>query len=844
MMSNLTNLPPGAIELPDGIVLPTGEMIPKASFFRKTESRFVHLIDQIAKSKPGVHSKFYIDGKKATFADIPDTLPNEIKSKLENSGIKKLYAHQRHSYDSLYQSNKDLFLMLPTAGGKSLSFLLPILSELSKDKNKTALFLFPTKALANDQIATMKKYTQINIEILTGDTSSKHKRENTFVHGTVPQIVVATPEAINMALPREEWSLFQLFVSNLCFTVLDEAHLMDGAFGGNIIELFNRIRIKKIKSYSGTPMRLILASATCGNPDQLMATCSDNYTMLTESSASSADKEFVIMNPGSGYKRSVIKLTQLVLKYGFKTIVFMNSIAAIKALETELKDRLGADYEQVDSYYSSIHHQEKLDIEQRFRAGKINVLLATAALEVGVDISGVDCVVLTGSGTTGSFLQRIGRCGRGDQSGLVIYVPSEHSILDKFTCEHFEAIHYQDGAEPVITNHGYPTTVATSMLASMIESDGLTKELIERFWGDMGIRILSNMLNTRNQKYSNGMVVQYGNEYYAHPSWGRTPHVQIASRFRGSRTENRATYGLYVDGYLDESNISTDRLIRDFAPKSLYHSRNNGIVEITNINHKYNRIYGRPVQDSDEKKGVNPVVKTHVNLGSSLAKEPILLQGLGKPQLDLVNLTIVDSLFGVNPILSTRIEYVCEKHGCPNKMKPMLKPKCGGCGNVHTYRKEVIDEGDIIKLSPNEQIANRLNTVGLVLTPGASVSPKYYMQWNTIWNLFKKAFISMHIGQFSPSSVNIYFDMATKSVILYDDQSSGNGCTRNIYEILRHESHKFFSKLMSIVQLCECDAGCHKCLYGKHTNMYTDYDGAMVLLKSLTTKTLGAKDHE
>ena len=384
----------------------------------------------------------------AQFADYPSSVSPDLIQKYQERGIKKLYSHQAAAIDAILQ-NKNVVVVTPTASGKTLCYNIPVLNELIKNPEARALYLFPTKALSQDQLNELHDISSAldrNIKTYTfdGDTpASARKAIRTAGH-----IVVTNPDMLHQGIMPHHTKWIKLF-ENLKYIVIDEVHQYRGVFGSHLANILRRL--KRICSFYGSTPQFICCSATIGNPKELTEKIlNKEVELINNNGAPRGEKHFILYNPPVvnaelGIRRSVVnesqKLAAKFLNSNIQTIVFARSRLRVEILVTYLKE-LMKKYKKspklVRGYRGGYLPLERRNIEKGLRSGEILGVVSTNALELGIDIGQLSVCVMAGyPGTIISSWQQAGRAGRRAETSVAILVASSAPI-DQFIINHPE----------------------------------------------------------------------------------------------------------------------------------------------------------------------------------------------------------------------------------------------------------------------------------------------------------------------------------------------------------------------------------------------------------------------
>ncbi|MFD0739751.1 DEAD/DEAH box helicase [Lysobacter koreensis] len=386
-----------------------------------------------------------IPGREGLYAPIPDDVPENLKAALRARGIDRLYRHQAQAWDAA-QRGEHVAIVTPTASGKSLCYTLPVVAAAMTSRAK-ALYLFPTKALAQDQVAELLELNragELGVKAFTfdGDTPGD-ARQAIRLNG---DIVVSNPDMLHQAILPHHTKWAQFF-ENLRYVVIDEIHTYRGVFGSHVTNVLRRL--KRICAFYGVRPQFILCSATIGNPrEHAQALIEDAVHAITESGAPTGDKHVLLWNPpvvnaDLGLRASARsqsnRIARIAIKSGLKTLVFAQSRLMVEVLTKYLKDVFDHDPRKparIRAYRGGYLPTERRAAERDMRDGRIDGIISTSALELGVDIGSLDVVVLNGyPGTVAATWQRFGRAGRRQKPSLGVLVANSQP-LDQYVVRH------------------------------------------------------------------------------------------------------------------------------------------------------------------------------------------------------------------------------------------------------------------------------------------------------------------------------------------------------------------------------------------------------------------------
>jgi DEAD/DEAH box helicase domain-containing protein len=370
----------------------------------------------------------------AQYAPLPGDLDARLIEALRGRGVARLYTHQAAAWESV-QAGRHTVIVTPTASGKTLCYNLPVLQAALHDQAK-ALYLFPTKALAQDQVAELLALNaagELGVRAFTfdGDTPGDARK----AVRTRGDIVVTNPDMLHQGILPHHTKWAQFFES-LRFVVIDEMHSYRGVFGSHVANVLRRL--KRICRFYGADPLFILCSATIANPAELAGALIDaDVHAITDSGAPQGAKHLLlwnppVVNPDLGIRASArsqtTRIARQAVKRGLKSIVFAQSRLMVEVLTKYLKDAFDRDPRhpaRVAAYRGGYLPSERRAMEKQLRAGAIDCVVSTSALELGVDIGALDVCVLNGyPGTIAGTWQRLGRAGRRQRTALGVLVAS------------------------------------------------------------------------------------------------------------------------------------------------------------------------------------------------------------------------------------------------------------------------------------------------------------------------------------------------------------------------------------------------------------------------------------
>jgi len=412
-----------------------------------------------------------IPAREAKFRPIPGWVTSDLSEAYQAKGIQELYSHQAATAE-LVRDGKNVVVVTPTASGKTLCYNLPVLNEVLENPDTRALYVFPTKALAQDQLAELQDLGRrlddsFGVFTYDGDTPSD-ARKAIRERG---HIVLTNPDMLHTGILPHHTKWMRLF-ENLRYIVLDELHTYHGVFGSHLANVLRRLK-RVAKFYSSDP-QFVCCSATIANPGELASQLIEkDVEVVEENGAPAGEKLFVFYNPpmvnrNLGIRRSytneATRVAKEILGRKLQTIVFANSRLHTEVILTYLQQAnppKPGQPEPIRGYRGGYLPGERREIERGLRDGRILGVVATNALELGIDVGSLDACVMAGyPGTIASTWQRAGRAGRRTGSSCAVFVASS-APLDQFIVQHPdyffgsspEHAHIQPDNLEILVNH-------------------------------------------------------------------------------------------------------------------------------------------------------------------------------------------------------------------------------------------------------------------------------------------------------------------------------------------------------------------------------------------------------
>jgi DEAD/DEAH box helicase domain-containing protein len=379
-----------------------------------------------------------VPARDAILAPLPEGLHPRVRETLASQGVDALYAHQAEAWEAAARG-EHFVVTTGTASGKTLAFNLPVLDALAREPKQRALYLYPTKALAQDQLRALGSFRlpKLRAAIYDGDTAADRR----WQVRKWANLILSNPDMLHVGvLPHHDrWGDV---LTNLAYVIVDEAHVYRGVFGSHVANVLRRLR--RLARVYGADPQFLLASATIANPGELATRLLGvETTVIGDDAAPRAERTVALWNPPLtdeelGLRASALgeasKLMADLVERGLRTLCFAKSRRAAELIHRFTADRLGDD-SQLSPYRAGYTPQQRREIERRLLEGELLGVSATNALELGIDVGLLDCVISVGfPGTVASLRQQWGRAGRRGH-GLAVLVASEDALDQYFMRE-------------------------------------------------------------------------------------------------------------------------------------------------------------------------------------------------------------------------------------------------------------------------------------------------------------------------------------------------------------------------------------------------------------------------
>lgn len=518
----------------------------------RSVSEYIHALLDAKGLGHHVAAHHYEKGRSPSQVAIERVVANQLQPLLSALGIQMLYGHQVKAIKSI-RRGRHTVVATPTASGKSLVYNLSLFEMLAKDPWARGIYIFPLKALAQDQYKGFSQWAQAadpiraTAEIYDGDTSA-YKRKK--IRQSPPNVIMTNPEMIHLALlpHHHQWSEF---FRHLKLVVIDEVHTYRGLLGSHMAQVIHRLR--RVCANYGSDPTFVFTSATVANPDELAhQLCGMPVTTVQENEASKGGRHLVLMDGSDGPAQTAIMLLKAAMARQLRTIVYTQSRKLAELITIWVQQASGRWADKVSVYRAGLLPQERRLIEQRLQSGDLLAVVSTSALELGIDIGDLDICILMGyPGSMIATWQRSGRVGRkGQEAGVVLI--GGNDALDQYFLSQPEAF-FKGRAESAVINPFNPVVQMPHLVCAAAELPITIKEQ-ERLHHKIAKCI-------EHLEQSGELLRTYdGQTLY---SKAHRPHRKVDLRSAGQR------YAI-IAGDLVIGELNAVRLYRDGHPGAVY----------------------------------------------------------------------------------------------------------------------------------------------------------------------------------------------------------------------------------------------------------------------------------
>ncbi|AEI14803.1 Protein of unknown function DUF1998 [Flexistipes sinusarabici DSM 4947] len=695
-----------------------------------------------------------------------------LHSALEKFGIKSLYSHQADAYQAI-KSGRDTLITTPAASGKTLCYNLPIMEDMINNPSVKALYLFPIKALGYDQKKAFETLAEqiplgekLTAEIVDGDTGKQNRRK---ILKTPPNVIISNLDIIHYSmLPGiSEW---RNFLDNLKYVVIDEIHTYKGIFGTQAYNLLQRF-LRLVPN-----VQFVCASATIGNPVDLV----ENFTgrkfyHINKNGAERGKKNVLIFNPDIPESALAQYLLKINLDSGVKTICFTKSRKQTEKIYAKLVAGDPSRKNVVSSYRAGFLPEERRKIEQAFHKDTLKAVVATSAIEMGIDVGGVDSTILVGyPGSLMSLWQRAGRSGRSSKDSLICLITSKDA-LDQYYAKNPEEL-FTDKYE-VVTIDRENTNINSKHILCAANEKPVGKN--ERYYDIMKNDI--EKLASEGRLFTDKDGLKY-------VSLERYPHKNVDFRMAGD------TYTLVCNGIVIGTN-SGRRLYTEHFENAVYLHRGDYFI-VKRVDHNKKEIY------------LDPFRGNYYTMPKINKETMILSKEMDSDDKNIhagfCNLQVSEQLTGYDKISGK----TGEKLQTIDLEKEPVQFETKGFYLIVTEKaREKVEE-------------NNFNFMGSI----------HALEHSLI--AMAPSFVLCDRSDIAGISYPLHPQLESSAVFIYDSYAGGAGICSRVFEIIR----PLLERTLKMIKSCDCEEGCPSCIYSPKCgsgNYPLDKKGAEFLIEHL-----------
>lgn len=716
-------------------------------------------------------------------------LNEKLSDAIKGLGIARFWSHQVEAID-LIRQGENVVVMTPTASGKSLIYNIPVIESIIDAPDTKALYIFPLKGLEQDQVKNLnrlfsavghdlnpQKPSRIRLmpaEVYDGDTTP-YRREKIRSH--LPNVIFTNPDMLHLAI-NQFHSKWEVFFKNLKYILIDEIHTYRGVFGSNVAHVLRRLR--RICGYYDSNPQFIACSATIANPKHLAEELVGlPFKSVEKSGAPRTGKHFIFLNPHDSPYTAATWLFIECLKAGLKTIVFTKARKITELIYRWIIERAPDLAGRVSPYRAGFLPKERREIEQRLFNGELLGVVSTSALELGVDIGGLDACILVGyPGSVSSTWQRAGRVGRHGQESVIVMVGMQDA-LDQYIMRHPDIFFGQ------------------SHEAAVIDPDN--KKILKQHLPCAASEVY---LRGDDKVYDLGKIRPLVDELVSegHLSAGKKGDIWFSKKRMPHREAGIRAIGEPFD-IMDDNNRSIGelngyRVFREAFPGAIYLHRG--------------RQYRVMNLDTERKKVI--CKETDV---------PYYTQALGKEETAIIGKKEINRLasftieWGLLRISSRITGY--EKKNIFDRTR---------LSRHELEMPEYVFETEGLWVALDKQTVNAIDTHGFDLAGSMHAVEHASIACMPLFALCDK-------GDIGGLSYTLYPELKEPAIFIYDGYEGGIGLTRRAFEVV----DEWLRTALIIITECGCDSGCPSCVQDPQCgsgNQPLDKEGARFMLRRWT----------
>jgi DEAD/DEAH box helicase domain-containing protein len=711
------------------------------------------------------------------FADMD--IDERLLEALGAQGLENFYTHQCEAVEYL-RDGHNVVAMTPTGSGKSLIYNIPVLESVLQDPMSRALYVFPLKGLEQDQLKNLGELAEWleigNVgAVYDGDTTAYRRKK---IRDNLPNVVFTNPDMLHLAINafHPKW---ENFLMNLRYVVIDEIHAYRGVFGSHVAQVLRRLR--RIARRWGSYPQFIACSATIANPGSFAEELTGvEFKVVERNGAPRGGIHFLFLNPYDSPYASATRLFLRCLKSGFRTIVFTRARKITELIYSWATEHAPEYRELISPYRAGFLPQERRDIENKLFGGELLGVVTTSALELGVDIGGLDACILVGyPGSISSTWQRAGRVGRRGEESMVFMIAGQDA-LDQYLVRHPEEFFGKSHEAAVID------PLNKNILKSHLPC--AAKEVYIR--NDESVYDMKAVRPVIDELVDEGRL-RLGREGDIWLSAVPIPHREVGIRAVGD------TYAIFEkDGRIGE--LSGMRVFREAFPGAIYLHRGRQ-YRVMGLDLDRNIIR---VEEADVKYYTQALTHEETDIIEEQSKKRLKGYSIHEGRIRIRHRVVG-----------------YEKKGFFDRQRisrhDLKMPEC-------------IFETEGIWIRLPDKLIVELDDVGFDV--GGTLHAFEHAAISTI-----PLFALCDKGDIGGLSYESYPGFGTSAIFIYDGQEGGVGLSRRAYEVLG----EWFKATLAVIEECRCDYGCPSCVQDPQCgsgNQPLDKAGAAWLTRRLISK--------
>ncbi len=757
-----------------------------------SEDEILHnLIDSLKADRltgPGITAHEFIPPREAAYAEM--VLEPRIKKALAAQGISQFYSHQAEAVDRI-RCGEHVVVMTPTASGKSIIYNIPVVETILHNPETRALYVFPLKGLEQDQLRNLnglldavlgpvektgRKEPIRHAEVYDGDTKPYRRSR---IREEMPNVIFTNPDMLHLAINpyHKKW---EPFFRNLRYVVIDEVHAYRGVFGSHVSHVIRRLR--RICDYWGATPLFVACSATIANPKEFTDTLTGlSFSVVDTTGAPRSGRHFICLSPHDSPYSAATRIFTQCINAGLRTIVFTKARKVTELIYKWAVQRAPLLADRISPYRAGFLPLERREIEQKLFNGELAGVISTSALELGVDIGGLDVCILCGyPGSIASMWQRAGRVGRGDRESLVVMIALKDA-LDHYLVSHPEMLfskpHESASCDPANERILKQHLVCAANERWLTIDDPVYSGYIGEPVFDELIAERSLVAGKRGDLWFSGI---------------KSPQNTVGIRSVGKSLRVRDEGGNII-GELDGR-----RIYRDAFPGAIYLHRGRQ-YRVSRLDLEDNTAYCREVNVDYYTQALS---NEHAEIVDIAARFPSLLS------------RDVQIMYGTVRITYQVVGYD-KKHlfqGTRLERTAVEMP-------------EYVFETEGIWMAISRGLADEVVERGFDLAGTLHAAEHVMINSIPLFALCDK-------GDIGGISYPLYPELKSPAIFIYDGYDGGIGLTKRVLDVPR----EWIAAAIGILKACDCDDGCPSCVQDAQCgsgNTPLDKNGAIFFLESL-----------